>query len=204
MLPVYNEKPKYGYIQDRRLIKNVVMYSCCFFTFFTIILWFTFPGRMLVENLQPGGKYRRRKKKQFIVPPSSQEHEKFSASKYKQERIGNFNRMTYQFSEVFNITNKDTTYIFEHPKRGDIMEMEQNVLIDYQLCCSMFYQVNSRGEAKLLLKSCGGEEDQILQCIIKNDYVMAKVDLSGISSKLAIGEYMQIVADCVLKWSSGE
>ena len=111
-------------------------------------------------------------------------------------------QITYKFVEFFNLSlSRQRTYEFRHPANTDLLEMNQNLLVDYDLCCSVFYQASGSANHKLLSRICNPHVS--LQCLIKNNHVMVRLDLDSLNSDVLSGtSVVKMIAECVLKWSS--
>jgi len=225
ILPTYREKPKYGHFQDHRLIKNVVILSIVMLSIFGILCWIIIPERNSIVRSSfeddndgnihyegGGGGGGKRFKLRNFENPSDYDRNQMKYDDYDTNiniqifRSDKVNKMTYQFSENFNITNTDLIYVFSQPRDKKMIAMKQDMLASYRLCCSIFkLEPDIRDRSKLIGDLCSSDNSKALQCIIQNEYLIAKIDLSQI---LDFGntninkKIITIIAHCIFKWNT--
>ncbi len=108
-------------------------------------------------------------------------------------------RSTYSFRERLNITDKMKSYLFVHPKVGELNGMYQKELVDYELCCSVLFENKIMGTRSVNLRVCGNNDK--LQCIIRSNRLVVTMDTSFISSEENNDE-MEFILICMFKWIS--
>jgi len=222
ILPTYQEKPKYGHFQDHRLIKNVVILSVTMLSIFGILCWIIIPERDSIvrssfEGGDGGGTHNgggggKRFKRRKFENPSDYDRNQMKYDDYDTNidvqifRSDKVNKMTYQFSENFNITNTDLIYVFSQPRDKKMIAMKQDMLVSYKLCCSIFkLESNIRDRSKLVGDLCSSDNSKALQCIIQNEYLIAKIDLSQVSdfgNTNINKKIITIIAHCIFKWNT--
>lgn len=110
---------------------------------------------------------------------------------------GNVERYTYSFTDRLNITNNMQTYIFSHPNsKEEIVGLTQNLIINYDLCCSIFYKIIDGGDLEFHERLCGNTDK--MQCVLQNNKILIKIDVSSVQDQ----NYFEIVSTCIFSWLS--
>lgn len=99
----------------------------------------------------------------------------------------------YSFKESFFLENNMKSYSFEHER---LYKLDQESVIDYELCCFVFIKSHKNDEYIEYTKLCGNDEN--LQCIISNNRLLITVDMSFLEE----GSDIEIVLSCMFDWLS--
>jgi len=124
----------------------------------------------------------------FVIPSEN-------SIEYNQFR--SFKKMTYQFKEKINVTDLKKTIVFYHPTNGKILGFNQNQLVSYRLCCSIFHKLEKTDTDFSHSKKVCGNSDSI-KCIIEDERLMVYIDLSFLDSP----NYFEVISICIFNWFS--
>jgi len=106
--------------------------------------------------------------------------------------------LTYSFTEILNITDNMQTYLFVHPRYKPLSILNQVMVMDYTLCCSLFFGVTSDGDRIFRRRICGNNDE--LQCVIQNDQLLISIDVSFIETN----SKMEVFSTCIFNWISSK